>query len=201
CLIVVKCAPDTPLGGFALADAVAAAGIPSGVVSILAAGREVGEHLVTHPGIDKIAFTGSSPTGRHIMAAAAVNLTRVTLELGGKSAAIVLDDADLGATLKRLVPMALGNSGQACTAMSRILVSRGRHDELVERLCAAVEGWPVGDPFDPTTLVGPLVSATQRDRVLGYVEQALEDGAKAALGGGRPAHLPRGFYVEPTVLT
>jgi aldehyde dehydrogenase (NAD+) len=148
-----------------------------------------------------VAFTGSTVAGRRIMAAAAEHLTRVGLELGGKSAAIVLDDADLGETMKRLVPLAIGNTGQACTAMTRVLVSRHRHDEFVDAMCAAVAKWPPGDPFDPATRTGPLVSSAQLDRVNGYLELARQEGAVAAIGGRRPAALPRGYYVEPTVLT
>jgi betaine-aldehyde dehydrogenase len=174
--------------------------MPKGVVSIIPAGREVGEHLVSLPDVDKVAFTGSTVAGRRIMAVAAQHLTRVSLELGGKSAAIVLDDADFGQTLKRLVPLAIGNTGQACTAQTRVLVSRERHDEFVEALCTAVSKWPPGDPFDKATLTGPLVSEAQRDRVTGYIDIARQEGAKAMMGGGRPPDLPRGYYVEPTVL-
>jgi len=201
CTVVVKPAPNTPLSAMILAEVLRDIGLPEGVVSIIPAGREVGEHLVSHPDIDKVAFTGSTVAGRRIMAAAAQHLTRVSLELGGKSAAIVLDDADVAQTLKRLVPLAIGNTGQACTAQTRVLVSRDRHDEFVDALCTAFSKWPPGDPFDKATLTGPLVSEAQRDRVTGYFDIAREEGAKAMIGGGRPANLPRGYYVEPTVLT
>jgi aldehyde dehydrogenase (NAD+) len=184
-----------------LADVIEEAGLPEGLVSILPAERETGAHLVAHPDVDKVAFTGSTAAGRRIMAAAAENLTRVGLELGGKSAAIVLDDADLDLTLRRLVPLAIGNTGQACTAMSRVLVSDQLHDELVDRLCAAVQDWAPGDPFDPKTRTGPLVSAAQLERVMGYLALASQEGAKAAVGGGRPPGLDRGYFVEPTILT
>jgi betaine-aldehyde dehydrogenase len=201
CSVVVKPAPNTPLSAMLLADVLHDVDVPAGVVSIIPAGREVGEHLVGHPDVDKVAFTGSTAAGRRIMAAAAAHLTRVSLELGGKSAAIVLDDADLAETLKRLVPLAIGNTGQACTAMSRVLVPRSRHDELVDALCAAVTRWPPGDPFNPKTRTGPLVSEAQLQRVLGYLDLAAEEGATTAVGGGRPAGLPKGYFVEPTVLT
>lgn len=200
CSVVVKPAPGTPLSAMILGDVLSEVGLPDGLVSIVPAGRAVGEHLVGHPGVDKVAFTGSTVAGKRIMAAAAANLTRVGLELGGKSAAIVLDDADLGDTLKRLVPLAIGNTGQACTAQTRILVSRARHDELVDALCAAFAAWPPGDPFDPATRTGPLVSAAQRERVTGYLEIGRQEGATAAIGGGRPAGFDRGYFVEPTVL-
>jgi aldehyde dehydrogenase (NAD+) len=200
CSVVVKPAPNTPLSAMVLAEVLSAVGLPEGLVSILPAGREVGEHLVSHPDVDKVAFTGSTVAGRRIMAAAAANLTRVSLELGGKSAAIVLDDADVVDTLKRLVPLAIGNTGQACTAQSRVLVSRRRHDEVVDALCAAVAAWPPGDPFDPDVKTGPLVSAAQLQRVTGYLELARAEGATAAVGGGRPAVPDRGYFVEPTVL-
>ncbi len=200
CSVVVKPAPNTPLSAMILADAIHQAGLPEGLVSILPADRDVGAHLVGHPGVDKVAFTGSTAAGRRIMAAAADNLTRVGLELGGKSAAIVLDDADLDLTLRRLVPLAIGNTGQACTAQSRVFVSDRLHDELVDRLCAAMQDWAPGDPFDPATRTGPLASAPQLERVCGYLDLAAREGAKAAVGGGRPSGFERGYFVEPTVL-
>ncbi|WP_322760066.1 aldehyde dehydrogenase [Frankia sp. Cr2] len=200
CSVVVKPAPETPLNAFVLAEVLAEADLPPGLVSIVPAGRETGEHLVRHPGVDKVAFTGSTAAGRRIMAACAENLTRVGLELGGKSAAIVLDDADLDVTVRRLTPLVVGNNGQACTAQTRILVSRARHDELVEVLVAAFAAQRVGDPFDPATDVGPLVSKAQYERVTGYLETAAAEGARVAVGGGRPAGLDVGWYVEPTVL-
>jgi aldehyde dehydrogenase (NAD+) len=201
CSVVVKPAPNTPLSANVLAEVLAVLDLPEGVVSIVPAGREVGEHLVGHRLVDKVAFTGSTIAGRRIMGAAAEHLTRVSLELGGKSAAIVLDDADLSETLKRLVPLAIGNTGQACTAMTRVLVSRARHDEFIDALCGAVAKWPPGDPFDPTTRTGPLVSTAQLERVMGYLDLARQEGTTTAIGGGRPSNLERGYFVEPTVLT
>ncbi len=201
CSVVVKPAPETPLDGYPLAEALVEAGVPAGVVSILAADRDAGAHLVGHPGVDKVSFTGSTAAGRAVMALCAPHLTQVTLELGGKSAALVLADVDIDDVLRRLVPTALGNTGQSCVAQTRLLFPAARHDEFVDRLCAAVARWPVGDPFETSTLVGPLVSERQRDRVLGYLDVARREGARAAIGGGRPTGLPRGWYVEPTVLT
>jgi aldehyde dehydrogenase (NAD+) len=197
--VVLKPAPETPLDALLLAEALEAAGLPPGVVNIVPAGREVGEHLVKHPDIDKIAFTGSTTAGRRIAALAGERLRRVTLELGGKSAAIVLDDAPLDMAIAGILPAAIMNNGQACVAQTRILASRKRYDEVAGALVEAVRAMPVGDPMDPMTMCGPLVAARQRDRVEGYIALGRKEGAKVACGGGRPASQPRGWYVEPTV--
>jgi aldehyde dehydrogenase (NAD+) len=201
CSIVVKSAPETPLDTYPLAEAIERAGVPEGVVSFIVGDAAVGDHLVGHAGIDKVVFTGSTAAGRAIMARCSERLTPLTLELGGKSAAILLEDADFDWSIKRLVPMSIGNTGQSCMAQTRMLVPRQRHDEFVEKFVAAVKRWPVGDPWEPKTLVGPLVSGRQRDRVLNYIDIATDEGAQVATGGGRPADLPKGFYVEPTVFT
>jgi betaine-aldehyde dehydrogenase len=197
--VVIKPAPETPLDSYLLGEAIAAAGVPKGVVNVVTAGREVGEHLVRHPEVDKISFTGSTVAGRKIGAICGEQLKRVTLELGGKSAAIILDDADLGSTIAGLMPGALMNNGQACVAQTRILASRARYREVCDAVVDAVRAWTVGDPMDPTTMCGPLVAARQRDRVEGYIASGRKDGAKVAVGGGRPAGFPKGWYVEPTV--
>ncbi len=199
CTVVVKPAPETPLDAGLLAEAIEEVGLPKGVVNVVPAGREVGEHLVTHPGVDKIAFTGSTAAGRRIGALCGEQLKRVTLELGGKSAAVILDDADLDAAIPALVPAALMNNGQACIAQSRILAPRSRYDECVEALAGAVGALRVGDPMDPATGVGPLVAERQRQRVEGYLQAGRDAGARLAAGGGRPAGLERGWFVEPTV--
>jgi len=199
--VVLKPAPETPLDAIILGEALAAAGVPKGVVNIVPAGREVGEHLVRHPEVDKIAFTGSTAAGRRIASLCGSLLKRVTLELGGKSAAIILDDADLGSTIGGLLPAAIMNNGQACVAQTRILVSRRRYVEVAEALTEAVKAAPVGDPMDPSTICGPLVAARQRERVEGYIKLGREEGATVACGGGRPAGLNKGWYVEPTVFT
>ncbi|MDA8359005.1 MAG: aldehyde dehydrogenase [Actinomycetota bacterium] len=201
CTVVFKPAPETPLDAFRLAEIFNDAGLPRGVLSVLPAGREVGEHLVTHPGVDKVSFTGSSAAGRRIGGLCGERLKRCTLELGGKSAAIVLDDADLDTTLAGLLPNALMNNGQACIAQTRILAPRSRYDEVVDALVERVGAMVVGDPLDPATEVGPLVAARQRDRVEGYLRSGEEQGAKVAVGGGRPAAMDRGYYVEPTVFS
>ena len=200
CTIVLKPAPETPLDAFAVADLLVEAGVPKGVVSILPAGREVGEHLVRHPGVDKIAFTGSTAAGRKIGAICGEQLKRVSLELGGKSAAIVLDDADLGTVVPQLKFAGLMNNGQACIAQTRILVSRDRYDEVTGALGEMFETLNVGDPHDPTTDVGPLVAKRQQERVEKYIALGQEEGAKVVVGGsGPPPGLDRGWYVKPTL--
>jgi len=197
--VVLKPAPETPLDAMLLAEAVEQAGFPAGVFNVVPAGREVGEHLVTHPGVDKISFTGSTAAGRRIASLCGERLKRVTLELGGKSAAVILDDADLNQVIPGLLPAMLMNNGQACVAQTRILASRRRHDEVVQALAAAFGAVKVGDPMEDDTIVGPLVSPRQRERVEGYIEIGRKEGAKVATGGGRPAGLKKGWYVEPTV--
>jgi aldehyde dehydrogenase (NAD+) len=198
CAVVLKPAPETPLDAYPLADLLTEAGVPSGVVSIVAAGRETGEHLVRHAGVDKVAFTGSTAAGRKIGAICGEQLKRCTLELGGKSAAIILDDADLDSAMFWLKIAALMNNGQACVAQTRILASRNRYDEVVGALAETVGSMKVGDPLDPETEIGPLVAKRQQERVEGYIALGQEEGAKVAVGGsGRP--FERGWYVTPTV--
>jgi betaine-aldehyde dehydrogenase len=197
--VVLKPAPETPLDAIILAECATAAGVPPGVLNVVATGREVGEHLVRHPGVDKVGFTGSTAAGRRIAAICGEQLKRVTLELGGKSAAIILDDADLGSTIAGLLPGAIMNNGQACVAQTRILASRRRYDEVAAALVEAVRALPVGDPMDMATMVGPLVAARQRERVEGYIKIGRDEGARVACGGGRPRQQARGWYVEPTV--
>lgn len=200
CTIVIKPAPETPLDTYLLADLLVEAGVPEGVVSIVAAGREVGEHLVRHPGIDKVAFTGSTAAGRRIGAICGEQLKRCSLELGGKSAAIVLDDADVDSVVEGLKFVGVMNSGQACVAQTRVLVSRERHDEVAEAIAAGIGGMKVGDPLDPATEIGPMVARRQQERVSSYIEIGQQEGAKVLTGGtGRPEGLDSGWYVRPTV--
>jgi aldehyde dehydrogenase (NAD+) len=202
CTIVIKPSPETPLDAFLMADILDEAGIPKGVVSVIPAGREVGEHLVRHAGVDKIAFTGSTAAGRRIASICGEQLKRVSLELGGKSAAIILDDADLAATVQGLKFASLMNNGQACVAQTRILASRDRHDEVVEAVSEMVGALAVGDPQNETTEVGPLVAERQQERVEKYIALGQEEGAKVAVGGsGRPSGLEKGWYVKPTVFS
>jgi aldehyde dehydrogenase (NAD+) len=200
CTVVIKPAPEAPLSNFILAEALEEAGVPCGVVSVVPADRVVGEHLVTHPGVDKVAFTGSTAAGKRIMSLCGEQVKRVSLELGGKSAAIILDDADVAAVMDRLVHGAMHMSGQVCGAHTRVLVPRSVYGLAVDSAAAVAAHVPVGDPHDPATLVGPLVAERQRTRVEGYISLAVSDGARVAAGGGRPAALPRGWYVEPTIL-
>lgn len=199
CSVVLKPSPETPLDAYLLAEIVAGAGLPEGVLSILPAGREVGEYLVGHPGIDKVSFTGSVEAGRRVMATAARNLTRVTLELGGKSAAVILPDADLDAAVAGIVPAAWMNNGQTCVAQTRVLAPRAHYDELAERFAAAASAFVVGDPLDPATQIGPLVAERQRRRSLDYIALGQREGAKVLAGGGRPVGQDSGWYVEPTL--
>jgi aldehyde dehydrogenase (NAD+) len=199
CAIVVKPAPETPLDAYLLAEALDEAEVPKGVVSIVPAGREVGEHLVTHPGVDKVAFTGSTAAGRRIAVVCGERLRRVTLELGGKSAAILCDDVDLAAAIPPVVGAGTMNNGQACVAQTRILAPRSRYAECVEALAAALRALPIGDPLDPATAIGPLVAERQRDRVEAYIAKGRAEGARVVTGGRRPPGLSAGWFVEPTL--
>ena len=198
CTVVVKPAPETPLDALWLAEMIEQLGLPEGVVSVLPGGTDVGEALVRHPGVDKVAFTGSSATGRRIAALCGEQLKRVSLELGGKSAAIILDDADLDKTVAALKTASLMNNGQACVAQTRILASKRRHDEVVDALAAMMSGLQVGDPADEATDVGPLVAQRQQRRVQDYVRSGRDEGARMIIGGDdSPAE--RGWYVRPTL--
>lgn len=198
CTVVVKPAPETPLDSLWVAEMLEQIGLPEGVVSVVPGGVDVGEALVRHPGVDKIAFTGNSATGRRIASLCGEQLKRYSLELGGKSAAIVLDDADIGRTVAGLKTASLMNNGQACVAQTRILVNERMYDDVVDALAAMMYGLRVGDPADPDTDIGPLVSARQRDRVVGYIRAGLESGARLVTGGPE-APRERGWYVQPTL--
>ena len=200
CTMVLKPSPQTPLDAYLLAELAAEAGLPEGVLSVVPAEADASEHLVAHPGVDLVAFTGSLPAGRRIMAACAENLTRVSLELGGKSAAILLPDADLEAAVPGVLPNAYMNNGEACVALTRVLAPRETYAEVVDRMAAAVGALRVGDPLDAETEVGPLVSAQHRERVEGYVKDGVAAGARLVAGGRRPAGEPTGWYLEPTLL-
>lgn len=199
CTVVIKPAPEGPISMMIFAEALEAAGLPEGVVSLLPAGREVGEYLVRHKDVDMITFTGSTAAGRAVMGIAAERIARVTLELGGKSAAIITEDADLDTIFPQLVFFGIGHSGQICAALTRILVPRARQEEVVERIKAVMESVKVGDPRNLETLVGPLVAERQRTRVEEYIEIGKKEGARLVTGGGRPKGLDTGWYVEPTL--
>jgi acyl-CoA reductase-like NAD-dependent aldehyde dehydrogenase len=200
CPMVLKPSPETPLDSYLLAEAAIEAGVPAGVINIVPAGRETGEHLVKHAGVDKISFTGSTAAGQRIGELCGGQLKRCTLELGGKSAAIVLDDAVLNdQLLGELVQSGMMNNGQVCGAQTRILAPRSRYSEVVDALGAAVGALKVGDALDDSTQIGPLVAERQRARVEGYLEAGKSAGARVVVGGGRPKDLPHGWFIEPTV--
>jgi acyl-CoA reductase-like NAD-dependent aldehyde dehydrogenase len=199
--IVLKPSPETVLDSYVFADAVIAAGLPAGVVNVVPGGRELGAYLVQHRDIDKVAFTGSTAAGRQIAEVCGRLLRPVSLELGGKSAAIILDDAnlDLAEIGQNLFSATLVNNGQTCYAGTRILAPRSRYAEVVDVFAAFASSLPVGDALDPATLIGPLVAERQRDRVEGYIAKGISDGARLVTGGGRPKGLDRGWFVEPTI--
>ncbi len=199
CTIVVKPSPSTILDSYVLAEAAEEAGLPPGVINWVAADREVGSYLVSHPGVDKVAFTGSTAAGRSVAVACAQLLRPVTLELGGKSAAIILDDANMDAIWPGLQFISLMNNGQTCVACTRILAPRNRYKEIVDDLASRVTAMSVGDPMDPATQVGPMATSQHRDRVEGYIAKGKAEGGRVAAGGGRPKNLKHGWFVEPTV--
>ncbi|WP_216894375.1 aldehyde dehydrogenase [Nocardia alni] len=202
CCVILKAAPETPLDALLLADIIDRAGLPEGVVSVLPGDAVTGAYLAQHPGVDKVSFTGSTAAGKSVAAACAVNLTRVDLELGGKSAAIALDDADPEAFATGIVSASLSNSGQICNALTRLVLPSTRADEFVEALAERMRALRIGDPNDPDTRVGPLVSQRQQHRVLEYLDLGIAEGARAVVGGsGAPAGLEQGWYVRPTLFT
>jgi NAD-dependent aldehyde dehydrogenases len=201
CTFVAKPSPETPLEAYILAEAIEAAGLPPGVFNLVPAGREVGDQLIRHPAIDKVAFTGSTPAGRYIAGVCAERLARVSLELGGKSAAILLDDADFAAALPSLMVYTMPITGQVCFALTRILVPESRKQEFLDLYLGAVANIKVGDPSDPGVHMGPLAMERQYDRVRDYIRAGIDGGATLACGGGRPDGLEKGYYVQPTVFT
>ncbi|GAB2983241.1 aldehyde dehydrogenase [Amycolatopsis acidiphila] len=200
CTVVLKPAPEAPLSAFVLAEAATEIGLPEGVLNVVPGDAGTGEYLVRHPGVDKISFTGSTAVGRRIGALCGNDVRRCTLELGGKSAAVLLDDVRLDeATVDQLVAGAMDNSGQVCMALSRILAPRSRYPEVVDALGAAVAALRLGDPADPRTQLGPVISERSRDRIEAHLRRAVADGARLVTGGGRPA--TPGWYLEPTLLS
>jgi aldehyde dehydrogenase (NAD+) len=200
--VVLKPAPDTPYHATLIAKVIAeSTDIPAGVINVVTSSDHlVGEELTLSPLVDCISFTGSTAVGKRIMEKGAATMKRLFLELGGKSAAIILDDADLPSAA--MVGFAVcAHSGQGCAIPTRMLLPRSRYDEGVELVLGYLANAPYGDPQDPGNMMGPLISAKQRERVLGHIARGVDEGATLALGGGRPAHLPTGFFVEPTVFT
>ena len=202
CPVIMKPSPETPLDAHIIAEAAEQAGLPPGVVGLVPAHREASDYLVRRPGVDKVSFTGSTAAGKRIASVCGERIARITLELGGKSAAIVMDDADIEATAQHLAFVISIFSGQVCATLSRVIVSRSRYDEFAQALKAALEAIKVGDPFDPSSQMGPLAMRRQFDRVQGYIEKGLAEGATIATGGGRPKGFgDRGCWFEPTLFT
>lgn len=199
CTVVVKPSPETVLDSLLLAEAIIEAGLPPGVVNIVPGGPKLGAYLVEHPGVEKIAFTGSSAAGRSIARRCGELLRPVTLELGGKSAAIVLEDADLSQATEALFGATLLNNGQTCYLGTRVLAPRSRYEEVVGLLGALADALQIGDSLDPATQIGPLVSERQRNRVEGYIEKGRAEGARVVAGGSRPEGQDRGWFVAPTI--
>jgi acyl-CoA reductase-like NAD-dependent aldehyde dehydrogenase len=199
CTVVLKSSPEAPGEGYLISEAAEAVGLPPGVLNVVTADREVSELLVRDPRVDKITFTGSTAAGRKIASICGERIARCTLELGGKSAAVILDDADVETAAQALAQAECLLSGQVCASLTRIVVTRSRHDDMVEALASAFSKVKVGDPFDPVSQMGPLAAERQRTRVEGYIAKGVETGATLATGGGRPKDLDRGWYVEPTV--
>lgn len=203
CPVVLKISPETPLTLFVLAEVFSEAGVPDGLISFLPGGRDVGQYLISRPGIAHISFTGSTAAGQQIMKTAANRMTRLTLELGGKSAALVLDDAEPQEFVASLARGCVVQTGQVCTTQSRILVPNSRKAEWIDALTATFESLVVGDPEDPSTDIGPLVSRAQVDRVESYVKSARDDGATVLTGGTPPSGpaFDSGYWFLPTLLT
>ncbi|MEN0104974.1 MAG: aldehyde dehydrogenase family protein [Pseudomonas sp.] len=202
CTAVLKPSEITPLSALELAAAAEAAGLPKGVLNVVTGlGPDCGAPLSAHPGVDKLAFTGSVPTGRRIMQAAAQDLKNISLELGGKSAFIAFDDSDLDAAVEWVLMGIFFNQGQVCSATSRLLVQEGLYPRLIERLVAQAGKIRIGDGLADGTLLGPLVSEGQYRKVLAAIAQAQQDGATLLCGGKRPAHLDKGWFIEPTIFT
>jgi aldehyde dehydrogenase (NAD+) len=202
CTVVLKAAPDTPWSASLIGRLVAEnTDFPPGVFNVITGSdHAIGQQLSTDRRVDMVSFTGSTATGRKVMIAGADTIKKVFLELGGKSACVVLDDADMATAAAAAAFQITSHAGQGCAITSRWVVPRSRRDEAIETMVETLKGFSYGDPTDPTVMMGPLVNEVQRDKVLGYIEKGKAEGAKVALGGGRPAHLPKGWFVEPTVL-
>jgi aldehyde dehydrogenase (NAD+) len=198
CTVIMKPSPETPLEAYIIAEAAEAAGLPAGTVNLVPSDREAADHLVHSKGIDKVTFTGSSAAGMHIASVCGSNMTRCTLELGGKSAAIIRDDFSTDVAAQILGNTITVMSGQVCAMLSRAIVPKSRHDELAEKIAAVMKGVTIGDPNNPATQLGPLAMRRQRDRVEMYIEEGKRS-ADLVTGGQRPAHLNKGYFIEPTL--
>ncbi|MCC5963828.1 MAG: aldehyde dehydrogenase [Rhodobacteraceae bacterium] len=201
CTMVAKPSPETPLEAYILAECIEAAGLPRGVFNLVPAGRAGGDHLVRHRDVEKVAFTGSTAVGKHIMRVCSDRLARVSLELGGKSAAVLLPDADFAKALPSLMVYSMPITGQVCFSLTRLLVPEARKAAFLDMFLPAVRAIKLGDPSDPATQMGPLAMDRQRTRVEEYIAAGRAGGAMLACGGGRPRGFDTGYYVEPTVFT
>jgi acyl-CoA reductase-like NAD-dependent aldehyde dehydrogenase len=199
CTVILKASPEAPGEAYVMAEVAEAVGLPAGVINVVTADRPVSELLVRDPRVDKITFTGSTAAGRRIASICGERIARVTLELGGKSAAVVLDDYDIATAAATITGRACLMTGQVCSSLTRIVVSRDRHDDLVDALSESFSRVRVGDAFDAESGMGPLAMERQRDRVEGYIAKGLEEGATLATGGHRPRNLDKGWFIEPTV--
>ena len=199
CTVVIKGSPEAPGHALLFAEVCAKVGLPKGVINVVIADREASEALVRNPGVDKIGFTGSSATGRRIAGILGERMARYTLELGGKSAAIILDDYDIETAARELATRECDMSGQVCASLTRVIVPRRRADAVADALGAVFRAVVVGDPFDPATQMGPVATRVQRDKILGHIDRAKAEGLRLVAGGGAPAHLDRGFFIAPTV--
>lgn len=199
CTVVLKMSPEAPGVGYLIAEACENIGLPPGVVNVITADRKVSELLVRHPDVDKICFTGSTAAGRRIGSICGERMARFTLELGGKSAAILCDDFDVEEAASIIGPRATFLTGQVCSSLTRLIVPRHKHDLFVEALKDYFSKVKVGDPLSPESGMGPLATATHRARVEHYISKGKEEGAVLATGGKRPNHLDRGFFIEPTI--
>lgn len=199
CTVIIKASPEAPGHALLMAEIAEEVGLPPGVVNVVTADRVASERLVRDPRVDKIAFTGSTAAGKAIGAIAGGRIARHTLELGGKSAAVILDDFDIDAAADAIAGRACDLTGQVCASLTRVIVSRHRHDAMLDALASRLGQVRVGDPFDPAVQMGPLATQRQRDRVEDYIASARHDGFTLATGGGRPKGVDRGWFVEPTV--
>ena len=199
CTAVLKSSPYTPLEALVLGEVAEAAGLPPGTLNIVTGDIAAGEALTRHPGVDIVSFTGSDTVGRKVYAQGADTMKKVVLELGGKSANIILDDTDLDKVLENVLAGIITHAGQGCALLTRILVHESLHDDLVARIVGTLGFISVGDPADPATMMGPLIRDVQRRRVEELIASGVEQGAQIAFGGKRPAHLDRGFFLEPTL--
>ena len=200
CTVVVKPSEVAPLNAYFLAEACESIGLPAGVLNIVTGfGPVVGEAIASHPMVDMVSFTGSVRAGKRVAALAGEGIKKITLELGGKSAFVVLDDAPMDKAIPAGARNAMLNSGQTCSAWTRMVVPRSRYQEALDLAAQAIASLKLGDPMDPGTKLGPLISATQRERVEGYIAKGKQEGARVVMGGGRPAGFSKGYYVEPTI--